>query len=159
MTFRCGVSPDRNVRGVTTVSAFASITATRCRACDCQGSTVTFLNRSTAASGSPFSVSKIAAMANWACAAGSLPGNLLSSGSQAAIGLVVLLLRLEALADLEEDARHARVERVLRQERLPGGAGLVVPLGGEVVGGDQELGVEDARWASALWGPLGYRAR
>ncbi len=36
-----------------------------------------------------------------------------------------------------------RVERVLGDERLPGGAGLGVLLAAEEVGGDQELGVED----------------
>ena len=57
--------------------------------------------------------------------------------------LVELLLGLEALADLEEHLRHPGVERVLRDERLPGGAGLGVPLALKVIGGDQKLGVED----------------
>ena len=55
--FRWAASPERNVRGVITTSAFASITATRWRAWAAQGSTVIFLNRSIASAGLPFSFS------------------------------------------------------------------------------------------------------
>ena len=66
VTFRWAASPERKVRGVTTTSGFASMTAIRWRACDFQGSTAIFLNRSIASAGSPFSVSKIEAVWNWA---------------------------------------------------------------------------------------------
>ena len=55
--FRCAPSPERKVRGVITTSAFASMTATRWRACAAQGSTAIFLNRSIASAGFPFSFS------------------------------------------------------------------------------------------------------
>ena len=85
MIFRWGVSPERKVRGVMTTSALASITAIRCCACDMPGLDVDLPEPLDRGAGSPFSVSSIAAIANWACAAGSLPGNLLRSGCQAAI--------------------------------------------------------------------------
>ena len=66
MIFRLGTSPVRNSRSVCTVSALASITATRWRACDRQGSTAIFLNRSMAPAGSPFSVSNREAVTKWA---------------------------------------------------------------------------------------------
>ena len=141
--FRWAVSPERKARGVTTVSALASITAIRWRACDCHGSTATFLNRSMAAAGSPFSVSQIAAIWNWACAAGSVPGNLPASGSQAAIASSNFFSAAKLSPTWKRTCGHAGVERVLGDERLPGGAGLGVLLAAEVVGGDQELGVED----------------
>ena len=148
------------MRGVTTTSAFDSITAIRWRACDCQGSTAIFLNRSIASAGSPFSVSRIEAVENWAWAAGSLAGNLLVECLPGGDGLVEFLLGHEALADPEQDLGHARVQRVLGDEVGPGGAGL-----GEIAAGSTWSAAirssvsRIARWASALWGPLGNRAR
>ena len=56
VTFSLAVSPERKTRGVITVSETASIAATRCAACDFQGSTATLRNRSMAPAGSgPFS--------------------------------------------------------------------------------------------------------
>ena len=97
-----------------------------------------------APAGSPFSFSKIEAIRNWAWAAGSLPGNLLDERLPGGDRLVELLLGHEALADLEEDLRaRGASSGFWATNALPGGAGLGVPLAAEVVGGDQELGVED----------------
>ena len=156
VTFRCGVSPERKVRGVTTVSAFDSITATRCGACDCQGSTAIFLNRSIAAAGSPFSFSKIEAIGNWACAAGSLPGNLLSERLPGGDRLVVLLLGDEALADLEEDLRHAaRRAGSAATNACQAARASAYCSAAQVVGGDQELGVEDRPLGVGRLRPVG----
>ena len=85
VTLRTAPSPDRKTRGVTTVRAFASITAIRAWAWPFQGGAATLRKRSTAAAGSPFSDSKISPMRNWPWAPGSLPGNLLARLSQAAM--------------------------------------------------------------------------
>ena len=125
---RCAVSPERNVRGVTTVSAFDSITATRWFACDFQGSTATLRNRSIALAGSPFSTSKIEATANWACDGGFGAGELADQGLPRGDRLVELLLAGRSSRRLEEDLRDPAVERVLGDEGLPGGAGLGIIL-------------------------------
>ena len=70
-------------------------------------------------------------------------GELADQGVPGGDRLVVFLLRLEALADLEEHLGHPGVERVLADEGLPGAAGVGILLEGQGVGGDLELGVED----------------
>ena len=80
-----GVSPERKARGVTTVSAVDSMTAIRCRACDCQGSTATFLYRSIASLGLALLDLQDEPIRNWAWPAGSVPGNLPIRVSQAAM--------------------------------------------------------------------------
>ena len=143
MILRWAVSPERKVRGLTTVRAFDSITATRWSACDFQGSAATLRNRSIAPAGSPFSTSKIEATSNWACAAGSEPGNLPIRGSQAAMASSNFFSASKLWPTSNSTCGHPRVERVLGDEGLPGGPGLGVLLAGQGVGGDLELGVED----------------
>ena len=159
MIFERGVSPERKARGVTTASAFASITAIRCRACARQGSTAIFWNRSIAAAGSPFSVSYKRGDqelgVGGGLAAGELAGERLPGGDR----LVELLLGHEALADLEEDLGHAAVERVLRDEV---GQAARASANCSASGGRRRSGAAcrgSRAGQSALCGPLGNLAR
>ena len=155
MTFRWGVSPERKARGVTTVSSRDSITAIRCAALDFQGSTATFLNRSIASAGLPFWFSKIDAIRNWPCAAGSEPGNFEIRVSQAAIASSNFSCGTKLSPTWKRICGTRRVERVLGDERRPGGAGVGVLLAAEGLGGDQELGVEDRALGVGRLGAVG----
>ena len=116
---------------------------------------VIFLNRSMAPAGSPFSISNTEAREELGVgrrlAARELGGERPPGGD----GLVEFLLGQEALADLEEDAGHACVERILGDEFAPGGARLGIASPGEMVGGDQKLGVEDRALGVGTLGAVG----
>ncbi len=94
-------------------------------------------------------------MAKRACAAGSLAGKRLRSGSHAAMARSYCFC-VSKLSPIWKSTLGTRgVERIREHERLPGRAGLVVAFRGEMKIRDEELRIDHARWASADWGPFG----
>ena len=92
---------------------------------------------------------------NWAWAAGSLPGNLLVSGLPGGDGVVVLLLGQEALADLEEDLGTRPSSGFWATNAFQAARASAYCSAREVVGGDQELGVEDRALGVGALGAVG----
>ena len=87
-------------------------------------------------------------------------GELAGEGLPGGDGAVELLLLLEAVADFEEDAGHAFVERVLRRRTRtrPARASAKWPRC-RWSAAIRSWVSRIARWASAPCGPLGNRAR
>ncbi len=153
--FKWAPSPERNVRGVITTSDLASMTATRWRACagprldgdllepfDRLGR-VSFLvleNRG----GQELGVSGRLARRE-------LGDERFPGGDR----LVGFLLGHEAVADLKEDLGHPGIEGVLADEVGPGGAGFGMATAAGVIGGDQELSVEDGALGVGALGTVG----
>ena len=75
-------------------------------------------NRSIAPAGSPFSTSKIEAISNWACDAGSEPGNLPIKGVPGGDASSNFFSVAKLWPNLEQDLRDPGVERVLGDEFL-----------------------------------------